>query len=93
MRVQVEVSLYPLRTEKLSEPINAFCRTLIQRGLDVESGPMSTHVSGKSSEVFDALRQAFNEVAQDYQVVLAMRMSNACPDNARAPGGIPSNRV
>jgi len=89
MRVEVEVSLYPLRTEKLSEPINAFCRVLIQRGLDIESGPMSTRISGRSNEVFDALRDAFSEVAQHDQVVLAMRMSNACPDERAHTRGKP----
>lgn len=80
MRVQAEVSLYPLRTGKLSEPISAFCRSLDQEGLSIESGPMSTRISGECGDIFTALQRAFSETAQDYQTVLLVKMSNACPD-------------
>lgn len=82
MRVQAEVSLYPLRTEDLSEPINTFCQSLSQNDLTVEPGPMSTRLCGGSSEIFRALHDAFTEVASDYQVALTVKLSNACPNES-----------
>ena len=79
MKIQAEVSLYPLRTQDLSQPIEAFCQVLQNAGLEVRSGAMSTRISGQADEVFTALQRAFAAVARDYQVVLTVRLSNACP--------------
>jgi len=78
MRVQAEISLYPLRTEELSEPIDRFCQALLDSGLEVESGPMSTRICGECEDVLEALQHAFTGVAQKYQVVLTVKLSNAC---------------
>lgn len=84
MRVQAEISLYPLRTEELSEPIEAFCRSLADNGLSVESGPMSTHISGEFRNVFRAVQRAFERAARHHQVVLSIKLSNACPDECKS---------
>jgi len=83
MRVQAEISLYPLRTEELSKPINTFCGSLTDAGLTVDSGPMSTRLFGESAEVFGAIQRAFEKTARDYQLILNLRLSNACPDEPR----------
>ena len=80
MRVQVEISLYPLRTEKLSGPVEEFCRVLRSHGLHVETGSMSTFVAGESQELFDALREGFEVLAQRNEIVMDCKLSNACPD-------------
>lgn len=84
MKVQAEISLYPLRTENLSEPIGAFCRALLQNGLEVDSGPMSTRISGEAKDVFGAIERAFEKTARDHQVVLSVKLSNACPDECKS---------
>ena len=79
MKVQAEVSLYPLRTASLSEAIDRFLDRLRRRGLAVEVTPMSTRLEGESGEIFQALREAFEAVAAGGSVVLTVKISNACP--------------
>ena len=79
MKVQAEVSLYPLRTPRLTEPIEQFLQYLRQAKLDVDVGPMSTNISGQVTDLFCALGEAFENVAKADQVVLVLKVSNACP--------------
>ncbi len=81
MNIQAEVSLYPLRTGELSGPIEAFCEALVQSGLEVQRGPMSTRVSGDCEGVFAGLGQAFARVAEANEVVLVAKVSNSCPED------------
>lgn len=90
MIVQAEVSLYPLRTPSLGEPIASFLERLESAGLEIEAGPMSSTVVGESGEVFAALADAFGHVARDCHVVLSAKVSNACPMPSPQPGpGVP----
>jgi len=79
MNVQAEVSLYPLRSPNLSEPIGKFCEALMKSGLRVVTGSMSTSLSGEVDQVFDGLKSALAEVGEDHEVVLVVKVSNACP--------------
>ena len=80
MKIQAEVSLYPLRTSNLSKPIEEFWKALKHSDLRIESGPMSTSIKGDSDTVFAALRSAFTSVIDEYEVVMSVKMSNACPE-------------
>lgn len=80
MRVQAQVSLYPLRTERLSGPVEEFCRVLRSHSLHVETGSMSTFITGESEGLFEALREGFEALAQRNEVVIDCKISNACPD-------------
>ena len=80
MRIQAEVSLYPLRINNLSKPIEEFFKALKHNELEIESGPMSTRITGDSDTVFAALGSAFTCVADEYDVVMSVKMSNACPE-------------
>ena len=80
MRIQAEVSLYPLRINNLSKPIEEFLNTLKHNELKIESGSMSTRITGDSDTVFAALGSAFTCVADEYDVVMSVKMSNACPE-------------
>jgi uncharacterized protein YqgV (UPF0045/DUF77 family) len=80
MRIQAQVSLYPLRTGKLSGPVEEFCQVLRSHDLHVEIGSMSTFVAGKPTELFDALREGFEVLAQRHEIVIDCKISNACPD-------------
>ena len=79
MNVQVEVSLYPLNTSKISEVVEIFLSDIEQSGLPVEKGNMSSQVAGGLEAVFSATAQAFKRIANHGQVVLVMKVSNACP--------------
>ena len=79
MTVQVEVSLYPLRTTDLTESIDRFTEHLRRSGFNVEIGPMSSRVSGECTDIFRVLGEAFEAAARDGDVVLTVKASNACP--------------
>jgi uncharacterized protein YqgV (UPF0045/DUF77 family) len=79
MRVQAQVSLYPLKTTKLAEAIEQFCRVLRRPHLSVEMQSMSTWIVGDSAAVIQAVEQAFRAVSTDYSVVMDLKVSNACP--------------
>jgi len=94
MRVQAEVSLYPLRTATLMDSIDPFVGRLRRRGLSVEVGPMSSRVRGQCRDMFRALGEAFEAVAQECEVVVTVKVSNACPqmmpDAREAHSDVPS---
>jgi len=78
MNVQAEISLYPLRRPDLGKPIDRFVELLQQAGLDVKVGPMSTQVTGDSRVLFAGLAEAFEDAASCGDVVLLLKVSNAC---------------
>ena len=80
MKVQAEVSLYPLRQDDLTEPIQQFVKSLKNDNLNVKTGTMSSVISGEESIVFQSLQKAFEQAAQKYDVVLTAKISNACPE-------------
>ena len=82
MNVQAEVSLYPLRTATLTEPIDRFARRLKEGGLEVGAGTMSSHVVGECKDLFGVLGEAFEDAARGGDVVLVVKVSNACPPAA-----------
>ena len=79
MRVQAEVSLYPLRQNDLSEAIEQFVESLKSNNLKVRTGPMSSVISGDESIVFESLQKAFAQAAKEYDVALTVKISNRCP--------------
>jgi uncharacterized protein YqgV (UPF0045/DUF77 family) len=79
MKVQAEVSLYPLRQNELTKPIQQFVQVLESNKLKVELGPMSSLVTGDSQVVFESLQKAFELLAEEYEVVVNAKISNACP--------------
>jgi len=79
MNVQAEISLYPLRCSDLTEPIRQFVELLETDKLKVEIGPMSTLITGDNQVVFEKLKKAFERLAEEYKVVMSVKISNACP--------------
>jgi len=78
MRVKAEVSIYPLRRNDLANPIQQFVDGLENNGLQVKIGPMSSLVAGESQVVFESLGEQFQQLAEQYEVVLTAKISNAC---------------
>ena len=79
MNVQAEISLYPLRTDDMGHAIGRFLGALNATGLAVQPGNMSSTVSGDVNQVLSGVGAAFAAAAEDGQVVLVMKASNACP--------------
>lgn len=80
MKVQAEISLYPLRRNELTKPIRQFVQFLKHNNLQVKTGPMSTFVMADSKVLFESLAGAFEQIAREYEVVLNVKLSNACPE-------------
>ena len=78
MKIEAEVSLYPLRNADLSKPIACFLERLQGTGLEVEPGAMSSYITGECPDLFRALGDAFERGAEEGDVVLVMKVSNAC---------------
>jgi len=87
MIAQAEVSLYPLRTEDPSIPITKFVWNIKDSSVEVNTGPMSTRVSGEISEIFSVLSRAFEDIAANHSVVLIVKVSNACPSTYQPKSG------
>lgn len=82
MIIQAEVSLYPLRTTDLSEVIDDFVNALSDSPLKCTTHAMSTHIVGESKIVFERISEAFARVSDRSQVVLLLKVSNACPEQS-----------
>ena len=79
MDVAAQVSLYPLRQPELSSVIECALTVFREHGLKVTPGSMSTVVSGDYDRMFDALKQAFRQAAEQGETVMIISLSNACP--------------
>ncbi|MFW6106868.1 MAG: YkoF family thiamine/hydroxymethylpyrimidine-binding protein [bacterium] len=86
MNVQAEISLYPLRTDNLGHAIGRFLKALNAAGLTMQPGNMSSTVSGDVNAVFSTMGTAFAIAAEDSQVVLIIKVSNACPSGNAMKG-------
>jgi len=82
MNVQAEISLYPLRVADLGSIIEEVLGKLKTPDVTVHPGNMSSIVAGDADAVFSAVGTAFKAAAEDHQVVLVMKVSNACPSAA-----------
>ena len=81
--ITAQVSIYPLRQDKLSPAINAAAQAFDHHGVERKTGPMSTLMWGEDDKVFAALHEAFLRVAAVGETVMTVTISNACP----WPGG------
>jgi uncharacterized protein YqgV (UPF0045/DUF77 family) len=83
MTLSAQISLYPLRQEKLSPAIDALRQALERRGLEAHVGPMSTVVTGDAGRLFPALQEGFEQAANRGPVAMVVTVSNACPVTER----------
>jgi uncharacterized protein YqgV (UPF0045/DUF77 family) len=63
MEKACQFSIYPLSQKELSPAIDAAIEGMRRRGLDVETGPMSSLAYGPVDEMFAALADAFKAAA------------------------------
>lgn len=79
MQISAQVSLYPLRQQKLSPAIEAALKILEESQLQLKKGDMSTVVSGEAEVVFGAVKEVFLRCAEKGPVSMVVTFSNACP--------------
>ena len=79
MHVSAQVSVYPLGPVEVAPAVEAVWQTLGSFDLKFARGAMSTVVEGTSDDVFAALQQAFERVADTAATVMVVTLSNACP--------------
>ena len=79
MTSSAQISVYPLRQDRLGPAIETVRTALAARGLTPQVGPMSTIVVGESDAIFAALGEAFAAAASTGEVVMTVSVSNACP--------------
>jgi uncharacterized protein YqgV (UPF0045/DUF77 family) len=83
MRVSAQVSLYPLRQEKLGPAIEVLRGVFERQGIDSQVGAMSTLIAGEARQIFQALEDGFALVAERGAVAMVVTVSNACPATRR----------
>jgi uncharacterized protein YqgV (UPF0045/DUF77 family) len=79
LHLSAQLSVYPLRGEKLSPAINQTIGVIRRHNVRVQPGTMSTLVTGEADAVFSGLQEAFQSVASGGDVVMTVTLSNACP--------------
>ena len=79
MQISAQVSLYPLRQEKLSPSIEGAWKIMQEFPLSLTKGEMSTVVSGEAEKVFSAIQKAFLSSAEKGPTSMVVIFSNACP--------------
>jgi len=79
MVISAQVSIYPLRQERLSPAIQALSDALRSAGMRPEVGSMSTMVTGEANAIFAWLYEGFVRAAATGHVVMTVTLSNACP--------------
>jgi len=79
MFISAQISLYPLKEQKLSPIIEEAWKILEENQLDLEKGAMSTVVAGEENRVFTAIREVFLKTAEKGAVSMVVTYSNACP--------------
>lgn len=79
MEISAQISLYPLKQEKLSPAIEEAWRIIEGYDITVQKGPMSTVLTGDRKEIFNAVREIFEKLSEKEMIVLSVTFSNACP--------------
>lgn len=79
MIASAQISIYPLRQDRLGPAIEVVRAVLASHGLKPQVGPMSTIVVGTDAVIFTAMHEAFAKAADLGEVVMTIVVSNACP--------------
>ncbi len=78
MRVNIQVSVYPLATEKVGEKVMAAIQVAKSAGVEMFTTPMSTQFSSGLEEGLETLGKMYEAVAKDGQAIMTVTISNCC---------------
>jgi len=79
MFLAAQVSIYPLRQSHLSPAIDEALGIFKQHNLEVTPGAMSSVVSGDDEALLTAIKEVFQQISEQGEVVMIITLSNACP--------------
>ena len=79
MFLAAQISIYPLRQPHFSSVIDQALEIFRKHGLQVDTGAMSSVVSGEDEALFTALHEAFQKIAEQGELVMIVTLANACP--------------
>jgi uncharacterized protein YqgV (UPF0045/DUF77 family) len=79
MIASAQISIYPLRQDRLGPAVETVRTALAGHGLEPQVGAMSTIVVGEDAVIFAALAEAFAKAGETGEVVMTVTVSNACP--------------
>jgi uncharacterized protein YqgV (UPF0045/DUF77 family) len=79
MKISAQISLYPLKQQRLSPAIEEAWRILEENRLDLQKGGMSTVVSGTAERIFAVIQEVFVRLAEKGALSMVVTYSNACP--------------
>lgn len=79
MIASAQISIYPLRQDRLGPAVEIVRTALAAHGLTSQVGAMSTIVVGEDTVIFAALAEAFAKASETGEVVMTATVSNACP--------------
>ena len=78
MEITVEISYYPLM-ELYQKPVDNFIHELSEnKNITMESGIMSSVVTGLYEEVMNLLQQKLKPFMEKYPSVFCLKISNSC---------------
>jgi len=78
MKITLEISYYPL-VDKYSVPVKKLIGKMKENEkVTVESGVMSTLISGNYSDVMDMVITQIEPLMKEYPSVFNIKISNAC---------------
>jgi len=79
MFVTLEISYYPLSNE-FESPINEFIEQIsANNNIKIESGTMSSLVSGDYSEVMKTITETMGTLMKKHPSIFNIKISNSCP--------------
>ena len=77
MIITIEISYYPLSGD-ITEPINSFVDKLKSDDIKVETGIMSSVITGEYDKVMKILNDSMKELMDKYPSVFNIKISNSC---------------
>jgi len=80
MKIQAELSFYPLCTQEISLYVKTFCDELEKRGLTLNISTISTIIAGESTDIMNAVSEVIEKVGKDKKFVLSCKISNSCSE-------------
>ncbi|QUH24539.1 YkoF family thiamine/hydroxymethylpyrimidine-binding protein [Serpentinicella alkaliphila] len=76
--IHAEATLYPLKTSNASQVINRSIDALKQEKIEYSVGPMATHIHGNEDDVWNSLKNLFDQPKQSGgEVSLVVTITNA----------------
>ena len=77
MIATIEISYYPL-IEHINKPIDIFIKKIHESDFEIETGKMSTIITGEYSDIMDLLTNSMGELMNSYPSVFNIKISNSC---------------